>query len=355
MDTCKSTQKVLNKALRTLARVRARSTRCSAEAIAAEMGVPSIHAVTAAARARLYAKAPSSRTLLRRLARSHATYGRLSALGRTSRMLIRLLGPNWAGSPTVLARKVRGAQSAKELAAGKTNCLMSWRASHFRAATVSYARTALYVPELAAGYSYLTKWRVRAVWLAPALASVRMIGLEWKDRCPCCEAEVSETREHFWLACVKWAGQRQRYLRKLIDYYASLCPDLSPVARDIFTVTALLGGGIAGDNPGLLGPAGEVRSRVLKTWSRARRANRTDLADRLPSANLDPRIRALLGGGARSRWGSHMFAPLSVWVALFLDEVWPLRLQIVSPIINSYEPMPLPVGQPEGEQGAAGT
>ena len=208
-----------------------------------------------------------------------------------------------------------------------------------------------------------------------------MIGAEWKDRCPSCGAQEAETRIHFWLFCPKWASQRERYLRRMIDYYTSFLtfPIIEAELTQTCTVGMLLGGSPAGVNPGPQGPVGEAVRRAFKAWSEARREGRTEFADRVPRvvqqaepglplagqpgggqggaehAELEPHLRERFGGGKRSVWGRKCYAPWCVWVAQFLDEVWPARLRAMAELINAYEPMPEPVGQLLEDEGAAGT
>jgi hypothetical protein len=200
-------QKVLSEAIRSLIRLRPRSTVTSSSTLALEFGIPSIHAVASSARVRAYCKFPSLRTTIAKLVRfPMVARGRTWVSGTATWLKTqRRYGlpdesrqDEW---PAVIRDIIATVESQRRVGT------LRYLESSFHE-SVAYSSKANRYAKYAKGIYFLTKFRVGAIWTAPRLATIGWLPEVYTHQCPCCNSGVPETYQHILTECTAWSEFR---------------------------------------------------------------------------------------------------------------------------------------------------
>ena len=212
-------QQVLDKALRSIARISPKSSLTSSAALGMEYGIPPIEAMVAAARTRARKKFPTRRTVIADLiANPPATRKRTWVSG--TNMWLQTRG----GAAKHVIDPSEAASIVKNDTWDRYNNINGGQSGRFFmyfnfAATNQFLKYATCNPSVASGIEYLSSIRLSIFRGTQYLARTGCIPPEFINRCPFCEAEVGETPKHLLLECRLWSFQRLVYLQATIDLF----------------------------------------------------------------------------------------------------------------------------------------
>ena len=296
-------QLLLNRVIRWLVGAKATSSAVPLGAVQRELDLPTIEAMAAARRARLFDKAPTLKTVLRDLV-SRTARGRTDTwVTGTRRWLKRFkLVRKVDETSKVFVQKVASKIWKRSLATKKLSAAAATKAyvASEMEGTSNYKRIAERLPQLARGLQALTAMRIGSFWTGHKFVVARLLPDRYRDRCPLCNRRVEggETIAHFVWDCEKWRNIRMRYLGGLIEK-----------VRQIINRVGIVVAGEVRDAGTKLILGGKERGVGINDWSFTGRVG--DLAQ-----------DALRGLG-------------SVAVAEFLQKVVPLRISILRGLLDT--------------------
>lgn len=322
-----------------------------------ELGIPSLHAMANAARARAWYKYPSLKTIVSKLMTVPMS-GRARSWGSGTKQYLEKYYPALCGagrrSPLTsrnIASLIKTSQHTRELkkgeplAAGDNDTpaaqnvpvtLLRYVNGRFGCST-SFIKQAIAYPFLVRGVNILSLFRTGGVQLGRKLSFIGRMSVTYRERCPCCGLEVGgENRMHMLVYCAKWDSLRKKFLAAPIqkiccDLFNDRFPNqLSEDERKILVVV-LLGGEVRGGDD-----EGEEVDYKLKDWVLTFSQGRTGITNTksLPTVSS-------MGQLSRSRETGMFVAPGDVVtpqfvaVACFLQEVYNVRKHIVKPLLLS--------------------
>ena len=322
-----------------------------------ELGIPSLHAMANAARARAWYKYPSLKTIVSKLM-TVPTSGRARSWGSGTKQYLDKYYPALYGaerrSPLTsknVAALVKTNQHARELgkgepvAAGDNDTpaarnapvtLLRYVNARFGCST-SFIKQAIAYPFLVRGVNMLSLFRTGGVQLGRKLSFIGKMSITYREKCPCCGLEVGgETRLHMLVYCAKWDSLRRKFLAALIhkiccDLFNDRFPNQLNEDEQKILVIVLLGGEVRGGDD-----EGEDVDYKLKGWVLTFSQGRTGISNTksLPTVSS-------MGQLSRSRETGMFVAPGDVVtpqfvaVACFLQEVYQVRKHIVKPLLLS--------------------
>ena len=203
-------QRILNKAMKVLVGMTQSSHSTSFNTLSVELNIPTMIAVTSAARVRAFYKYQNSKTIIGILV--HNT----------------VKGRNWVSETTNWVKKrcpeCTGLCPKKVVLNyfnRKLICQRSVTLDNYLNLELNCSRSLIedsnkYV-NIAKGVQYLTKIRIGAFWTCPKLVKIGWINNLWQDTCPCCLHNEPESIYHIVLECSTWIQQRNDYLLNLIS------------------------------------------------------------------------------------------------------------------------------------------
>ena len=323
-----------------------------------ELGLPSIHAVANASRARAYYKYPTLKTIVSKVV-VVPSVGRMDHWVKGTKRYLETyyedhsrLGTVVPQNPATLSQRVaafiKDAQHKRELSL--TNVLTG-RPLLNPPATLSryvagnfgdngsgaYIKQSIAFPFLVRGVTILSLFRSGGITLARKNAFNGRMAATYRDKCPCCGKVVvgGESRVHLILHCDKWDSLRGKFLSTLIqqvcgDVFAQRFPNQLSVDEQRTLVNVLLGGTAQVTNG-----VGVAVAYKIKDWVLTFPEGRTGVSNTtlLPTVfSIDRLIRdhttqVLAVGGA--------LLPRFVTVACFLQEVFLVRKHILKALLPS--------------------
>ena len=334
----------------------ARSMQVDQCVLLTELGIPSLHAMANAARARAWFKYPSLKTIVSKLMAAPMS-GRARSWGSGTKQYLEKYYPAAAAgrrSPLTsknVAAFVKTKQHARELgkgeplAAGDNDTpaaqnvpvtLLRYVNGRFGCST-SFIKQAIAYPFLVRGVNILSLFRTGGVQLGRKLSFIGKMSITYRERCPCCGLEVGgETRLHMLVYCAKWDSLRRKFLAAPIhkiccDLFNDRFPNQLSEDEKKILVIVLLGGEVRGGDDDE-----EDVDYKLKDWVLTFSQGRTGITNTksLPTVSS-------MGQLSRSRETGMFFAPGDVVtpqfvaVACFLQEVYLVRKHIVKPLLLS--------------------
>lgn len=213
-------QMLLNQVTRWLVGAKATSTAVPLGAVQRELDLPTIEALAAARRARLFNKAKEGglKTVLNDLvARPDRRRGgdtwvkgsqrwlkRFQLFDRVDDVVRQVVSNVWMRSLTT--KRYSNATAAKD-----------YVASEFEV-TNNYKRLAERLPQLARGLQALTAMRIGSLWTGHKFVVAGLLPARFRNKCPLCQRRVNggETIDHLLVDCVKWNPVRIRRMNDLI-------------------------------------------------------------------------------------------------------------------------------------------
>jgi len=266
-------QTQLNVALRLVLGSASRSTMHAMKALSIELGVPTIEQRMAEMRTRLWQKTPELKTWLNHLADpENEMKGRTKAwCGTTAKLLHRSL-PKLVRNTDILAQRMLertmvdkrvkemlskagrysfledpltqqdGSNPKRQREEQRVTVLARALYSDLYVAQIdgttkymsfgfdrtrNFIKSAVYVPALSEGTTWLVRLRTGGWWTTKRrynIARHQEGGTDLlPDRCPCCEQAFGRDEEfvHILLVCPTWAEERQIYLHSLIRFFYS--------------------------------------------------------------------------------------------------------------------------------------
>jgi len=224
MNTCRciKTQNILNEGLRVLLGVKRCSAIVSKDVLLEEFGIFSIHTITSAAKTRALCKYSTVQTVIADLVNNPPV--------RTGKKRTWLTGgkcwlaTNYRGlhievtEPAEGHLQVRTELNLRQQTRSKSRKFRYYMDT-FKSLTRGYLTTAIKYPLLSNAVTWVTKFRVGAVWTSRLLAKASLIPMEWSDRCPCCQTDIEggERLHHILIQCERWADARQEFLHPLFE------------------------------------------------------------------------------------------------------------------------------------------
>ena len=323
-----------------------------------ELGLPSIHAVANASRARAYYKYPTLKTIISKVV-AVPSVGRMAHWVKGTKRYLETyyedhsrLGTVRPQNPATLSQRVaafvKNAQHKRELS---LNNVLTGRPLRNPPATLSryvlgnfgdngsgaYIKQAIAYPFLVRGVTILSLFRSGGITLARKNAFNGRMAATYRDKCPCCGKIVvgGESRVHLMLYCDKWDSLRGKYLSTLIqqvccDIFAQRFPDQLSVDEQRTLVNVLLGGGAQ-----VINGVGVVVGYKIKDWVLTFPEGRTGVSNTqlLPTVHsIDQLTRdhmtQVLAFGV-------VVLPRFVTVACFLQEVFLVRKRILKALLPS--------------------
>ena len=303
-------QQVLDDSLRAIARLNFNSTLTSSAALGLEYGIPPIGATVAAARTRAARKFPTLQTAIADLIESPPGTRKRTWVSENDRWLrqhgvaaINILDPREAAKAVkadVWARynKATNRQSS------------NFFTLHRMEETNHFLRYATCNPTIAKGIELLSSFRVSVVRGARHLAQTGRISPDFLTRCPCCDQAVGENQYHILLKCDRWAIPRSNFLGSTIDLFEPRWFELL--------------GGKKPQEGGIPTHEADQLYQVDHKW--CPKKPRSVRADLLVSGQVD----------IDRQYQRAMEVPTSVLVALFLQEIMPVREEIIERLLDAH-------------------
>jgi len=303
MERAVKPQRVLNEALRVLARLRTGNSTTASATLGLEFGIPPINAIVTAARVRALRKFPQLRTVIADLigtpfkSKAHTwVTGATWWLKRFCREAVTIEDPRAA------ANTVRTSVWNRYSNGDKSKTCRFYIDSGFER-TRRYLAVATHNPTIARGIYWLCRLRVGAIWYSGRLAAIGYISNEYRNKCPFCNQVGAETPEHLLLICDRWRQYREEYLGEIV------------AGNDISWIELLGGSNVVG---GVEGMGGNVDT--TERWC-PQNPRHYDVDLRLPH-NGD-------GDG-----NDNVILPTSVLVAQYLQRIMPIRFGVLHNLIE---------------------
>jgi len=296
-------QRVLAETLRLLVSLRPRNSLVSAATLGLELGIPPIYATVCAARARGYLKYGELRTTIAQLVR-HTPVSRLRSWVTQSRQWLLQYCPEASElTADAVARRVKDLvwqRMCRSTASGGGKSLEVYE-SYQLLESRSYLDLGVRYPRLARGFHWLTRLRLGSFWTARRFARIGWLAEEFRTRCPFCRRECGgEDERHFLLECASWHEPRESFLSGWTFGMEA-------------TWFNLLGGSRASS-----GVSGET---IRSLWCPRDGAFHPEMDS--PEE------------GAWDRVDDDVGTPGCVRVAQFLQQVMPLRLRVLGPLLEA--------------------
>lgn len=275
-------QTFVNSGLRLIMKTRGSDTSIPMHAVWREVGVAPVYAVAAGRRARAFKKYGSLKTWIRILFQ-YPISSRKVWVGSTSYWLNRYYeGPIKRGQ---FADCIRSDDDRKKLTYGKKVERVAWAKRDLTASSEGFKQyvecrcgstawsSLKAIPmsavaeqvRLGRGMRMISMCRMNALRTASRMAKPwerskkpPPLSEEYQKKCPCCGevVEEGETVEHIIVECSRWAEQRERYVKPLMDKIVQ--QHLARTGKGICTL--LLGGEYAGNRLSGWLPSGKKRS-----------------------------------------------------------------------------------------------
>ena len=323
-----------------------------------ELGIPSMHAMANAARARAWYKYPSLKTIVSKLM-TVPTSGRARSWGSGTKQYLDKYYPALYGAglrfPITsknIASLVRTSQHERELKKGAPRTagdndtpavaqnvpvtLQRYVNGGFGGST-SFIKQAIAYPFLVRGVNILSLFRTGGVQLGRKLSFLGKISVTYRERCPCCGLDVGgETRLHMLVYCAKWDSLRRKFLAALIqkiccDLFNDRFPNQLSEDEQKTLVIVLLGGEVRGGVD-----EEEDVDYKMKDWVLTFSQGRTGITNTksLPTVSSMSQLFRSRETGTFIAPGD-VVTPQFVAVACFLQEVFSVRKHIVKPLLLS--------------------
>ena len=322
-----------------------------------ELGLPSIHAVANAARARAWYKYPTLKTIISKVVavpsvghKDHWVKGTkryLETYFEDHSRLVTMRPQN----PITLSRKVaafiKNAQHKRELSL--TNVLTGRPLANLPATLTRYVegsfvtnsgvyiKQAIAYPFLVRGVTILSLFRSGGITLARKNAFNGRLAAVYKTKCPCCGKVVvgGESRVHLFIYCEKWDSLRRKFLSTLIqqvcdDIFDQRSPDQLSVDEQRTLVNVLLGGGAQVINGLRVAVGYKIKDWVLTFQEGRTGVSNTQLLPTVLSIDqltIDHGTRVLALGAT--------LLPRFVTVACYLQEVFLVRKRMLKALLPS--------------------
>jgi hypothetical protein len=283
-ELCTEAQKLVNTGLRLIMKTRGSDTSIPMNAVWREVGVAPVYAVAAGRRARAFKKFGSLKTWCRILFQ-YPVSGRDVWRGYTSWWLNKYYEGLIKRAPRQFADCIRSDDDRKKLTYGKKVERVTWARKELTASSEGfkqyvecrYGSTAWSslkaIPmsavaeqvRLGRGMRMISMCRMNALRTASRMAKPwegskkpPPLSEEYQKKCPCCGevVEKGETVEHIIVECSRWAEQRERYVKPLMDKIVQ--QHLARTGKGICIL--LLGGEYAGNRLSGWLPSGKKRS-----------------------------------------------------------------------------------------------
>ena len=338
-------QRILNTAIRNLLQLRSRSSVVSSATIGMELGIPNLHAIVSALRARAFFKYPSLKTIIVKLYMATRPTrcrgwirGSLCWLRRyggfdvDELLRLRFPLPEYAEDEIkVISKRVRSDRWQHYIDTKGGVSGAAYSEAGFRLTKHFIFKAVLY-PQLCSGITWLVKARLGAIWTGSRLLQIRYLPEIYRDLCPCCERRTCETLVHLVLVCNRWHRERDRWLNPII----AEMPELTDVEK----VRVLLGGRvIIGDQ--IEGNDPIVQHYSVPNWCIMRNMPGAVDVELDEAFNRDaPDLGAAIAVAPRvgDRELAQQAASKFVDVARYFHEVMPLRRAVIAPLIENAYP-----------------
>ena len=313
-ERTKVVQGVLNKVLRVMAGLGVRSNSTSSITLSLELDIPTMAAVVASLRTRAFLKYPTSRTIIGLLCNNIPTNRKRTWVTGT-RVLIQkyCLGQEEHSPSIVFNVQMKRAEMRNPKPISLTNYKDNgfWETKKMVKLGVLYSGSSK-------GLLYLVKIRVGAFWWAPRFCQIKWLDPYFRNRCPCCLQNCAENLEHFLFDCESWA-QSRKIIQVLTDFVAQLLgTNVDTWNSDQKKIAAIL----------LIGG-----STVLTI------DNDIDFKISIPhwTGNFRNNDNIIFNGDGKFKlFDSDKWYPAFYLVSKFLQEVIPLRIGLISPLIQSF-------------------
>lgn len=208
-SNAKCVQRVVTDALKGVLRIKQKSHIVSAQVFHSEFDITPIHAYTSAARTRAYVKFSSLKTVIADLIQHPPPPSRFRSWVSGT---LRWLRTHCPIALLALPNSKRAFKLVKT--ALKDKFLDDTSVSHFVynmngfSRSRKYLREGLKFPLMSKGIDWLCKLRLGALWLAPRLAQIRRLPIQYLETCPCCNTLVKEDLDHLLCRCPRWVQER---------------------------------------------------------------------------------------------------------------------------------------------------